>query len=125
MLEAQYRERIKKKKTKDKQYLEQTSQSLACTPLTETVQLDYFESKDDGKTVTTKAGSAMRKLDGWFTVSLVNGQEIKVRKFDLFNVKKYMIKRKQVYVSSRDNAINKRQIRRESKRREEEMIRIR
>ena len=112
---------MKKKKTKDKQYLEKTSQALACTTLTETVQLDYFESKDNRETVATK-GNAMRNLDGWFAVSLVDGQEIKVRESDLFNVKKYMIKIKQVYVSSRDNTVNKRQIRRESKRREEEII---
>ena len=81
------------KKTKDKNHLEQTSQALSCTALTETVQLDYFESKDDGKTITTK-GSAMRKLDGWFAVSLDKGQKIKVRKSNLFNIKKYMKKRK-------------------------------
>ena len=87
------------------------------------MQLDYFESKDNGETITTK-GNTVRKLDGWFAVSLVDGQEIKVRESDLFNVKKYMIKRKKVYVSSRDNTINKRQIRRGSKRREEEIIQI-
>ena len=60
------------------------------------------QSKDNRETVTTK-GNSMRNLDGWFAVSLVDGQEIKVRESDLFNVKKYMIPLQSTVVRMQEN----------------------
>ena len=121
MLAHEHAQRCQKLKTKQEQYLEQTSRALNCTALTKSIDIEYLTKGPKGEIITIE-GSAMRKRDGWFRVSLVNYTEFLVQEADLYNVEKYRVKEANMFVSARDRDVNNRRVKRESKRREEEKM---
>ena len=58
-------------------------------------------------------------------MNLVDNREFRVHKSDLFNTKKYRIKRKELAVSGKDKLVMPRRKKRESKKNEEEKMRAR
>ena len=93
MLEEETKMKSIQLKSKQQQYLDQARQTLNCTAITKSVDLEYIETDDSGET-RTFTGSAMRKRNGVFRVSLEDDLEFQVKEENLLNEAVYKIKEK-------------------------------
>ena len=112
---------IKKVKTEEQQYLEQTLQVLGSIGLTKTISITYLH----GKNHCHMQGSAMRMRNGWFGITLENDEHFKVQEADLYNRKLYEIERPKLITTSEQREKINRKLKRQSKRTEFELENLR
>ena len=115
----------KKVKNRDEQYIEQTARILGCCEITSSVQLTYVEHDSESGLQREVRGSATRMRSGWFSVTLEDDRQLKIKEADLYNKNRYILKQAKVTMTSEQRDKINRKAKRKSKKTEMELTRIR
>ena len=84
-LVMEHSEQVKKIKSADEQYLEETTTILSSTSKTQSVKLQYFEPMPgEDKETRIGSGHVTQKKDGWLCVDLVDDREMMVKEQKTF-----------------------------------------
>ena len=110
---------MKKIKSEDEQYLEQTSQVIGCKGLTQAVSIILTDGNQ------RLEGSATRMRDGWFCITLSDDRLFKIREANLYNKNIYKVIRPKVMATSEERDKLNRKAKRQSKRTEMELTKLR
>ena len=76
---------LKKVKNEEEQYIEQTAWILGCCEITNSIKLTYLEQDLEGNEKREIRGSATRMRSGWFSVTLEDDRQLKIKEADLYN----------------------------------------
>ena len=88
--------------------IKKTAQILGCCEITNSIKLTYLEQGLEGNEKCEICGSATRMRSGWFSVTLEDDRQLKIKEADLYNRQQYVVKQpKKLITSEQRDKINR------------------